>query len=108
MKNDQFEHIVDLAAKDSKRGARVVAKVFYRILRKKGFSENQIIDISTNILNCLVESLSGYEEKIETANEKRQETCTAIVPEDETSAGTITKFTKRYHYFGRESYTVYS
>ena len=107
MNTTQFENIVDLAAKDSKRGARVVAKAFYRILRKKGFSKNQIIDISTNILNCLVESLSGYEEKIENVNEKRQNTHKAIVAEDKTSAGTSTKFANKYHYCERESYTVY-
>ncbi len=42
--NSNFEKIIDLAAKDTKKGARVVAKVFYRILRKKDFSDNQIID----------------------------------------------------------------
>ncbi len=106
MNTTQFENIVNLAAKDSKMGARVVAKAFYRILRKKGFSKNQIIDISTNILNCLVESLSGYEEKIENVTDKRQVTHKAIVPEDKTSAGTITKFAKRYHYCETEPYTA--
>ena len=72
MDNSNFEKIIDLAAKDTKKGARVVAKFFYRILRKKDFSENQIIDISTNILNCLVESLQGYEKKIEKAHDSMQ------------------------------------
>jgi hypothetical protein len=106
MNTTQFENIVDLAAKDSKRGARVVAKAFYRILRKKGFSKNQIIDISTNILNCLVESLSGYEEKIEHVTDNRQVTHKAIVSKDKTSAGTITKFVNKYHYSEREPYTA--
>ena len=56
MNTTQFENIVDLAAKDSKRGARVVAKAFYRILRKKGFSKNQIIDISQIQANTLTVS----------------------------------------------------
>jgi hypothetical protein len=72
MDNSNFEKIIDLAAKDTKKGSRVVAKFFYRVLRKKDFSENQIIDISTNILNCLVESLQGYEKKIENAHESMQ------------------------------------
>ena len=65
MNNSNFEKIIDLAAKDTEKGARVVAKFFFRILRKKDFSENQIIDVSTNVLNCLIESLQGYEKKIE-------------------------------------------
>ena len=69
-----LEKIIDLAAKDTEKGSRVVAKVFYRLLRKKDFSENQIIDISTNVLNCLVESLQGYEKKIENVHERRKET----------------------------------
>ncbi len=71
MNNLQFDRIISLAAKDTKRGARVVAKVFYRILRKKGFTQNQIIDISTNMLNCLTESLKGYEQKIENTTKKQ-------------------------------------
>ena len=65
MNNLDLEKIIDLAAKDTKNGPRAVAKVFYSILRKKDFSENQIIDVSTNVLNCLIESLQGYEKKIE-------------------------------------------
>ncbi len=65
MNNSHFERVINLAAKDTKMGARVTAKVFYRILRKNGFSENQIINIATNILNCLTKSLKSYEEKIE-------------------------------------------
>ena len=101
MNNNQFEKIVNLAAKDTKRGARVVAKVFYRILRKKGFSENQIIDISTNILNCLIGKLNGYEDKIEDVNERREETHNSMVSKDKTSASTISKFSNKYQY--RES-----
>ena len=72
MDTSNLERIIDLAANDTEKGSRVVAKVFYRILRKKDFSENQIIDISTNMLNCLVESLQGYEKKIENAHERRE------------------------------------
>ncbi len=65
MNNSHFERIINLAARDTKKGSRIVAKKFYRILRKNGFSENQIIAIATNILNCLIESLKGYEKKVE-------------------------------------------
>ena len=57
MSHSSLERIIGLAAKDSKKGARVAAKVFYRILRKNGFMDNQIINIATNILSCLTESL---------------------------------------------------
>jgi len=66
----QFEKVINLAAKDTEKGARVVAKVFYRILRKRGFSENQIIDIATNVLGCLTDSLRGYEGKV---NKKKEQ-----------------------------------
>jgi len=65
MSNNNIEKIINLASKDPEKGARVVAKAFYRILRKNNFTENQVINIATNILNCLTESLIGYEEKVE-------------------------------------------
>lgn len=74
MNNLNIEKIIELAAKDTEKGARVVAKFFYRVLRKKGFTESQIINISTNVLNCLIESLHGYENKVETVHESNHET----------------------------------
>jgi hypothetical protein len=71
MNNLRFDRVINLATKDTEKGSRVVAKVFYRILRKNGFSENQVIDIATNILSCLTESLKGYEQKIE--NTRKEE-----------------------------------
>lgn len=89
-----FEKIVDLAAHDTKKGARIVAKVFYKILRKKGFSENQIIDIATNMLNCLINSLNGCEKKFENAKQNRR------AAESEHTYGeharTITRFRRRF------------
>lgn len=107
MKNGSFERIINLAAKDSQKGARVVAKAFYRILRKKGFSENQIIDISTNVLNCLIESLQGYEKKIENVNESKKEPGHENVPKDETVAKTATTFRNRYHDYEHDQYSTY-
>ena len=71
MSNSHLEKVISLASKDSEKGARVVAKLFYRALRKNGFTENQVINIATNILNCLTESLKGYEKKLE--NKKKTE-----------------------------------
>jgi hypothetical protein len=76
MGNYNFERVINLAAKDTKKGARVTAKVFYRMLRKNGFTENQVIDIATNILNCLTESLMGYEERVEKSKRKKSMTGT--------------------------------
>jgi hypothetical protein len=76
MNKYNLERVINLAAKDTKKGARVTAKVFYRMLRKNGFTENQIIDIATNILNCLTESLMGYEEKVEKSKRKKSMTRT--------------------------------
>ena len=99
MNEGNLEKIIDLAAKDTEKGSRVVAKVFYRILRKKGFSENQIIDISTNVLSCLIGSLKGYEKKIEHVNEDRVDT-------KETAARTQTKFRTRYHDYDSDQYSA--
>ena len=95
MNNTYFEKTVNIAAKDTKKGARVVAKVFYRILRKKGFSDNQIIDIATNILNCLIDSLKGYEKKMENAKEHRSDTGNDHMSGEEVR--TITKFRRKFN-----------
>jgi hypothetical protein len=107
MNNTNFERIISLAAKDTKKGSRVVAKVFYRILRKKGFSENQIIDIATNIINCLTESLKGYEKKIENAKEHEENTIKENTPKKDDAARTFTKFRSRYGYYDDMHYSDY-
>lgn len=58
-----FEKIVYLVSKDTKRGAEIIAKAFYRILRKNGFSEEQILSIASDILGCLTETMRRYEER---------------------------------------------
>ncbi len=63
MGNLDFEGMVILASQDTEKGAEIVAKAFYRILRKNSFSENQIISIASNIISYLTESLKGYEKK---------------------------------------------
>lgn len=70
MKGEGFERIITLAKQDSRRGARVVAKVFYRILRKQGFTNKQIINIATNILGCLIQSMKISENRTEVSSKK--------------------------------------
>lgn len=65
MSTHDFERIVGLVSKDTKKGAEIVAKLFYRILRKNGYSEKQIISISTTLLDCLTKSFKGYRKKVE-------------------------------------------
>ncbi len=76
MNDSDFEKIVNIASKDTKKGAEIVAKNFYRILRKNGFSEEQIIGIATNLIDCLTESLKGCEHKI--AEKRHEEDMTSV------------------------------
>jgi len=64
MSTHDFERIVGLVSKDTSKGAAIVAKLFYRILRKNGYTEGQIISISANLIDCLTKSLKGYEKKM--------------------------------------------
>ena len=96
MNSSKLEKVINLATKDSKKGTRVLAKIFYRILRSKGFSENQIIDIATNILNCLIEKLNGYEKKIDKAKEHEKEVNKKYTFQQAKVAGTYTKFRSRH------------
>ena len=64
MSTHDFEKIVALVSKDTSKGAAIVAKLFYRILRKNGYTEGQIITISANLIDCLTKSLKGYEKKM--------------------------------------------
>jgi hypothetical protein len=68
-----FERVVKLGAKDTERGTEIVARVFYRILRRNGFSQKQVISIATSIVNCLTKSLKSYEKKVDKHEEKRKE-----------------------------------
>ena len=106
MNNSNFERVIKLAAQDTTRGSRVAAKVFYRILRKNGFSENQIIDIATNILSCLTESLKGYEQKMKNVKEHKETKTQEVTPKKEKVAGTSAKFRKKYDHYGSGHYSA--
>lgn len=60
---NQIEKVIQMAAEDAERAARVVARSFYKILRKNGFSNEQIIAVANSMLECLIESLEGYKQK---------------------------------------------
>ena len=72
MNNSDLERIVNIASKDTKKGSEIIARVFYRILRRNNFSQEQIIDIATNIISCLTRSLNSYEKKINTESTRKQ------------------------------------
>ena len=73
MNNSGFEKIVNIASKDTKKGSEIIARVFYRILKRNNFSQEQIIDIATNIISCLTRSLKSYEERINTEKTRKEE-----------------------------------
>lgn len=64
MKEDnKFEDIVRIASRDTEKASRIISKSFYKVLRRNGFSDDQIISVASDILGCLIESLEGYREK---------------------------------------------
>ena len=73
MNNYDFERILNIASKDTKKGSEIVARFFYRILKRNNFSQEQIIDIATNIISCLARSLKSYEKKIDTKKTHKEE-----------------------------------
>jgi hypothetical protein len=73
MNNSDFERVVNIASKDTKKGSEIVARVFYRILKRNNFSQEQIIDIATNIIGCLTRSLKSYEKRIITEKTRKEE-----------------------------------
>jgi hypothetical protein len=105
MNNTELERVINLAAKDTKKGERVVAKVFYRILRKRGFSENQIINIATNILNCLIDNIKVNEKKIDNGSEYKKEEHKEYTLQQE-KVRTFTKFARRYDDYKSLHYTA--
>jgi hypothetical protein len=59
----KFDEYVGLAVKDAERASEIVAKSFYKILRKNGFNDAQIINVANNILDCLIQTLDSYKER---------------------------------------------
>lgn len=64
MKEDnKFEEIARIASRDTEKASRIISKSFYKVLRRNGFSDEQIISVASDILGYLIESLEGYREK---------------------------------------------
>lgn len=61
--NCDFDQIAILAAKDAGKASRIVATSFYKVLRRNGFTDEQIINVSSCILDCLLQSLREYKQK---------------------------------------------
>jgi hypothetical protein len=60
----RFDEYVDDAIKNTDHASELIARSFYKILRKNGFTNSQIINTANNILDCLIKSLDGYKDKI--------------------------------------------
>lgn len=60
----KFDEYVEDAVNNTDKASELIAKSFYKILRKNGFSDSRIINTANNILDCLIKSLDGYKEKI--------------------------------------------
>ena len=58
-----FERIVELSQKDEERAAKFVARSFYRILRRNGFTQNQIINVASHLLDGLIQEMNGSVEQ---------------------------------------------
>lgn len=72
MNSSEFERLVDASSADAEKGAEIIAKTFYRTLRKNGFSERQIICVGTTIISCLIDHLREYEQRVEQKDQNRR------------------------------------
>ncbi|MBI4714903.1 MAG: hypothetical protein HY760_03020 [Nitrospirae bacterium] len=79
--HDQMDRIIQMAAGDAEKAARIVARSFYKVLRRNGFSNDQIIDVANSMLDCLINSLDGYQQKSQLqSKEDSQETGVGALP----------------------------
>lgn len=67
----KFDQYVSLAVKDQEKASEIVARSFYKILKKNGFSDSQIINVASNVLGCLIEALEGYRTRKEARRGRR-------------------------------------
>ena len=81
----KFDEYVEDAVNNTDHASELVARSFYKILRKNGFSDARIINTANHILDCLIKSLDGYKEKVGIPSDT--ETTAEITPEinDETN-----------------------
>lgn len=64
MSDKSLDEIIAEARNNPKQAARIVAIHFFRALRRANFDDKDIINISTEILDCLHQSLIGYKMKV--------------------------------------------
>ena len=72
---EQHQHmdkIIRLAAEDAEKASRLIARSFYKVLRKNGFTDDQVISVANNMLDCLIESLDGYKKKNATKEDAQE------------------------------------
>ena len=60
----KFDEYVDYAINNTDHASKIIARSFYKILRKNGFNDSQIINIANHLLDCLIKSLDEYKEKV--------------------------------------------
>ena len=72
-RDEKFGQLVKLAASDTEKAAEIVAKSFYKILRRNGFTDDQIIAVANSMLDCLILTLDSYKEKSEKKMKSRIE-----------------------------------
>ncbi len=65
----QFD--VDSLTEDMEKVSILVARAFFRELRRHHFTDGQVIRVASEIIDCLNKSLEGYKDKV--AREKREE-----------------------------------
>jgi len=63
-KYKRFDEYVEDAVNNTDHASELIARSFYKILRKNGFSDSNIINTANHILDCLIKSLDGYKEKV--------------------------------------------
>jgi hypothetical protein len=61
---------LEYASAHPDRIAASVALAFYRELRRHNFNNNQIINVASELIDCLNRSLEGYKKKMEEDQER--------------------------------------
>jgi hypothetical protein len=59
----KIDDYVKLAAKDAEKASETVAKSFYKILKRNGFTDAQVINVASTIIDCLTQTLEQYKDK---------------------------------------------
>ena len=77
----KFDEYVEDSVNNTDQASVLIAKSFYKILRKNGFSDSRIINTANHILDCLIKSLDGYKEKIGVTSDDE----TTVEANDETN-----------------------